>query len=157
MVDPEQLRRTLQRASDRLEVLRPYAGMDAGELLTDDVRLGHVKYTFQTAIEACVDAAQHVCAANGWGPPKDNADAMRVLAKHGAVDGELGETMAAVVGFRNILVHDYDEVDDERVVANLQRRVDVLDGLDDVRPREDQVHVNRHLEPDGGEFHGRQS
>src|ERR1700684_1195956 len=28
-----------------------------------------VKYTFVTAIEACVDGAQHICATEGWGPP----------------------------------------------------------------------------------------
>jgi len=29
--------------------------------------LGGVKYTFVTAIEACVDVAQHICATEGVG------------------------------------------------------------------------------------------
>ncbi|WP_237702770.1 MULTISPECIES: hypothetical protein [Protofrankia] len=31
-----------------------------------------------TAIEACVDVAQHICATQGWGPPADNGDAIIV-------------------------------------------------------------------------------
>jgi len=33
-----------------------------------------VKYFFITAIEAAVDVAQHICAAEGWGPPATLAD-----------------------------------------------------------------------------------
>jgi uncharacterized protein YutE (UPF0331/DUF86 family) len=34
----------------------------------DPMWLRGVKYTFVTAIEACVDVAQHICATEGWGP-----------------------------------------------------------------------------------------
>lgn len=33
---------------------------------------------------------------------------------------ELATVLAGAVGFRNVLVHDYAEVDDRRVVAHLQ-------------------------------------
>jgi hypothetical protein len=33
----------------------------------DPIWLRGVKYTFVTAIEACVDVAQHICATEGWG------------------------------------------------------------------------------------------
>ncbi len=74
-----------------------------------------------TAIEGCIDAAQHVCAAEGWGPPEDNGHAMRILAEHGVYPPELGESMSRAVGFRNLLVHGYRDVDHAVVVANLSR------------------------------------
>jgi uncharacterized protein YutE (UPF0331/DUF86 family) len=71
-----------------------------------------VKYTFVTAIEACVDVAQHICATEGWGPPADNGDAVRLCGKHGVLTTDLAVWMRKAVGFRNVLVHDYIEVDD---------------------------------------------
>lgn len=126
MVDAERLRRLLQSVTDRLHTLRSYAPVDPDELFGDEVRLGHVKWLFVTAIEACIDAAHHVVASEGWRPPRNNGDAMAVLAEHEVLDQDLGSTMQQVVGFRNVLVHQYDEVDDRRVVEQLQR----LDDLD---------------------------
>lgn len=125
MVDPERLRRTLQRVADDLAVLRRYAEGDRGEVLSDAARLGHVKYLFVTCIEGCIDAAQHVCASEGWGPPDTNADAMAVLARHGALDADLATSMADAVRFRNLLVHRYASIDDERVVAHLDEVTDL--------------------------------
>jgi uncharacterized protein YutE (UPF0331/DUF86 family) len=66
-----------------------------------------VKYTFVTAIEACVDVAQHICATEGWGPPADKGDAVGLLGEHGVLTLELAVSMRKAVGFRNVLVHDW--------------------------------------------------
>lgn len=78
-----------------------------------------IKYTFVVAIEACIDMAQHLCASEGWGPPADNGDTMRLLAKHGALTAELADNMRRAVGFRNVLVHEYVEVADDIVSERL--------------------------------------
>jgi uncharacterized protein YutE (UPF0331/DUF86 family) len=72
-----------------------------------------------TAIEACIDAAHHVVADQGLGVPASNADAFRPLVGAGLTDTDLAATLAGAVGFRNVLVHDYAEVDERRVVAHL--------------------------------------
>lgn len=129
MVDAERLHRILRRVSDDVRRLRRLAPADPQELLRDEVRLGYCKYLFVTAIEGCIDAAQHVVASEGYRAPTDNADAMRLLARHDHLDHDLAERLAQAVGFRNILVHGYRDVDDRVVVANLGRLVD-LDGFD---------------------------
>lgn len=122
MVDPERLLDLLGRVTSRLRILDDYAVQDSDELLADRVRMGDLKYTFQTAIEACIDAAHHVIADQGLGVPASNADAFRSLTAAGFLDDDLAKTMAGAVGFRNVLVHGYAEVDARKVVANLQRR-----------------------------------
>lgn len=130
MVDPERLHRVLRRIADDVAVLRDYAQVDPEQLLHDPVRLGHIKYLFITAIEGCIDAAQHVCASEGWGPPQTNADAMSVLARHDTLTPTTARVMAEAVRFRNVLVHGYAEVDDRLVVRHLQR-LDALEGFID--------------------------
>ena len=118
MVDEARVERLLRSLSDDLAYLEDESSADA-ERRADPAWLRAVKYTFVTAIEAAVDIAQHFCATQGWGPPSTNADAIRVLGRHRVLEADLAGRMAAAVGFRNVLVHDYVTVDDGIVVARL--------------------------------------
>lgn len=117
----ERLHRILRRITDDRAVLRTYTDVASAELLADPVRLGHIKYLFVTMLEGCIDAAHHVCAAEGYGPPGTNAEAVLLLARHGHLPTELAVALAQAVRFRNLLVHGYAAVDDGRVVEHLQR------------------------------------
>lgn len=119
MVDDVRVLRLLRAVSDDCAVLRAEASAGASRR-QDPIWLRGVKYAFVTAIEACVDCAQHLCSSQGWGPPKDNGDAMRLLGHHGVVPSELAVAMRQAVGFRNVLVHEYVTVDDAVVLARLQ-------------------------------------
>lgn len=119
MIDEDRVLRLLRSIADDTAVLRQEAEVGE-ERRRDPIWLRGIKYTFVTAIEACVDVAQHICAAEGWGPPADNGDAVRLLGVHGVLTPELAISMRKAVGFRNVLVHDYIEVDDEIVVGRLK-------------------------------------
>ena len=121
MVDERRIRRLLQRVSDDVAYLRSRAESDREAIRDDADRLAALKYFFVTAIEGCVDVSQHLCASEGWGPPASNADAFRILARHGVLDRELADHLARAAGFRNILVHGYADVDDGVVIAQLDR------------------------------------
>lgn len=125
MVDEGRLGRLLRAVSDRTQRLRAaHAAIEAGN--TDDLTLDAVKYLFVTTIEGCVDGAHHICAAEGVTPPDTNADAVRRLGDHGVIDRELAATLARAVGFRNVLVHQYADVDD-RIVFEMLGRLDDFD------------------------------
>jgi uncharacterized protein YutE (UPF0331/DUF86 family) len=91
-----------------------------------------VKYTFVTVIEACVDVAQHICATEGWGPPADNGDAVRLLGEHGVCPPALAHSIRQAVGFRNVLVHDYIRVNDDIVIGWLKALGDLEDFVSQV-------------------------
>lgn len=126
MVDEVRVLRLLRSISDDLAVLRAEASADPGRR-ADPLWLRGVKYTFVTAIEAGVDVAQHVCASEGWGPPRDNGDAIRLLGAHGVLPADLADRLRRAVGFRNVLVHDYVEVDDGIVLERLANLADLDD------------------------------
>ena len=119
MVDEDRVLRLLRSITDDVAVLQREARASE-ERRQDLIWLRGVKYTFVTAIEACVDVAQHICATEGWGPPADNSDAVRLLGEHGVLTTELAASVRKAVGFRNVLVHDYIEVNDAVVVARLK-------------------------------------
>jgi uncharacterized protein YutE (UPF0331/DUF86 family) len=114
VVDEDRILRLLRSVSDDLAVLGCESGADEARR-EDPIWLRGVKYTFITAIEACVDVAQHICAAEGWGPPADNGDAVRLLGEHGVLTPALARSVRQAVGFRNVLVHDYIRFNDDVV------------------------------------------
>jgi uncharacterized protein YutE (UPF0331/DUF86 family) len=118
VVDEVRVLRLLRVVTDDLGVLHQESDASEGRR-ADPMWLRGVKYTFVTSIEACIDIAQHICSAQGWGPPADNGDAMKVLGRHGTLTPEVSDAMRKAVGFRNVLVHEYVEVSDEIVASRL--------------------------------------
>lgn len=51
--------------------------------------------------------------------PSTSADAVRLLGRSGVVPSDLADRVARAVGFRDVLVHEYAEVDDDIVRANV--------------------------------------
>lgn len=125
VVDSQRLARILQRIDGDLDFLQGYVERPVEEVTSDAERLRAVKYAFVTVIEGCVDAAQHICASERLGLAESNGDAMRLLGRTGILPADLTAAMVAAVGFRNLLVHGYAEVDDRRVVASLGRLGDI--------------------------------
>src|SRR5271167_3823149 len=126
MVDEGRVLRLLRNVTDDVAVLQRES-VAGEERRQDPIWLRGVKYTFVTAIEGCVDVAQHICAAEGWGPPADNGDAVRLLGEHGVCAPGLARSIRQAVGFRNVLVHDYIRVNDEIVLDRLQALGDLED------------------------------
>lgn len=124
MVDEVRVLRLLRSVSDDLAFLRAESTADATRR-ADPLWLRGVKYTFVTAVEACIDVAHHVCATQGWGPPRDNGDALRLLGAHAVLTEDLATRMRRAAGLRNVLVHAYAAVDDDIVLARLADPADL--------------------------------
>lgn len=133
MVDSVRLARLLQRLGDQLAYLRGRAAEDRAELRADEARLSGTKYRFITTIEAVLDIAHHLLASELWGPADTSADAAVLLADHDVIDDMLAQRLALAVGFRNVLVHGYVDVDDDLVLAHLDELADLQAFIDQVR------------------------
>ena len=95
-----------------------------------------VAYTLQIAVQAALDAASHIVSSERLGEPATNRAPFETLERHGWTPPGLVGTMRDVVGFRNVVVHGYREVDPrllEDVLAN--RLDDLLAFCDGVRER----------------------
>ncbi|MGJ7035951.1 type VII toxin-antitoxin system HepT family RNase toxin [Anoxybacillus eryuanensis] len=64
----------------------------------------------QLACEASIDLAMHIVAQKKLGLPQTSRDAFTLLEQHGIISSSLSQKMKAMVGFRNIAVHDYQEL-----------------------------------------------
>lgn len=118
MVDEIRVIRLLRSTSDSLSQLHRERQADQARR-ADTLWLPGIKYLLITAIEACIDIAQHICSSERWGSPSDNGAAMRTLGERDVLPAAIAEAMRQAVGFRNVLVHEYIAVDDAIVLARL--------------------------------------
>jgi uncharacterized protein YutE (UPF0331/DUF86 family) len=79
----------------------------------------------QLAAETVFDTGSHLLAGRFNVYPEDYEDVIRLLAVHGVVSAHTRGRLTGLGGFRNVLVHQYLDIDEERVYAHLQ------EGLED--------------------------
>lgn len=128
MVDAEVVQRRLLALNEALEHLQERPGArDAQELVADATLRAAVERWLHLSIEACIDLAYHVIADRGWAPAETARAAFRTLATHKVIPAELAERLGLAAGLRNVLVHEYAEVD----LTLLARAV--ANDLDDLR------------------------
>ncbi|WP_301289186.1 type VII toxin-antitoxin system HepT family RNase toxin [Natronocella acetinitrilica] len=65
----------------------------------------------QIAIQAALNAASHIVSAHRLGEPETNRELFDLMRAHDLLDSRLAESLYAMAGFRNILVHGYQRVD----------------------------------------------
>ena len=71
-------------------------------------------HAIQLSIQICIDVGAHLIAELGLEAPSDYRGIFKSLRPAG-LDAELAQRLADAAGMRNVLVHDYLEVDDEAV------------------------------------------
>jgi len=75
-----------------------------------------LKHALLECIEACIDIANHIIAANNFRRPQDYRDVFAVLEEEKIISKNLSSRLQEMAGFRNVLVHRYAHVDMKRVL-----------------------------------------
>jgi len=126
---PEVLRRRLAHLEEYLRVLRGLAGYSLNEFLGNPERYGAAERFLQLCIEAISDMAAHVASDEDWGSFERTRDLVYLFRERGLVDEALAERWLRMIGFRNLLVHEYLEIDRRRVYRVLQENLGDLEAL----------------------------
>jgi uncharacterized protein YutE (UPF0331/DUF86 family) len=71
-----------------------------------------------------IDINYHLLTETGHAPPSDYYASFVQLATIGVYDAAFGRRIAACSGLRNRIVHEYDEIDPERVHGAINAAVD---------------------------------
>jgi uncharacterized protein YutE (UPF0331/DUF86 family) len=70
-----------------------------------------VEHTLQIAIQAALDVAGHIVSDERLGEPRTNQELFQLLERYNWIPAELSSSLRRMAGFRNILVHGYEDVD----------------------------------------------
>ena len=100
---------------DSISTLRQYSDVTVEEFLINETVVAASKYTLLIAIEAAISICNHLAARMLHKSPDSYAACFTVLGSGGIITNELSDRLASMAGFRNLLVHVYDQIDDRRV------------------------------------------
>jgi len=92
----------IERCLKRIE--EEYVGHE-DELTTNLTRQDALVLNLQRACEASIDAAMHLVRIHRLGIPTESRQAFEMLVTSGKLDADLGRKLVAMVGFRNVVVH----------------------------------------------------
>lgn len=120
MVDRDLVLRRLASLDTYLDQLAPYRSLDVDGYRGDWKTQRIVERTLHLAIETCMDVADHIVADRRLRVPDTGAESFEILVEAGVLPAPLGTALASMVGFRNILVHDYTRIDPAIVVRVLR-------------------------------------
>ena len=80
------------------------------ENLKDYTKQDSIILNIQRACESSIDLAMHIVAEQRLGLPQTSRDAFDMLQSHSIIDENIAKRLKAMVGFRNIAVHDYQTI-----------------------------------------------
>lgn len=112
----------------RIAKIREYAALlrrisrlaDETKFVGDPLIHGNAERYLQLAIQAVLDVSNHIAADMDARMPADNKALFELLAARKVLPARLSKKLISMAGFRNILVHEYLEIDRHRVFRVLR-------------------------------------
>ncbi len=120
MIKPEVVLKHLRSLQEYALELRTFLVLSEDELTGDTTTYWAVQRGLQVAIQHVTDVSAHLLAGLGMGTPADYRAVILDLGRHGIIPFAFAQRISAMAGFRNILVHQYLEIDEGEVYRNLQ-------------------------------------
>jgi uncharacterized protein YutE (UPF0331/DUF86 family) len=111
MVDREIFSRRLVALRGYLGKLKAFLDAPEEEFVREPALHDLAERYLHLAVEACLDLANHWIGDRGLPVPDANRDTFTILEKAGELPAELAERLRGWAGFRNVLVHEYLEID----------------------------------------------
>lgn len=124
-IDHERLLKKISYIKEQVDSIKHLTKQKTKEdILSDPWLVKGIKYSLQTAIEAMIDTAYHISAKMYNRAPSESREAFIILAENGVISHKDLTTYSAMIGFRNRVVHGYQEVQPERVIEIANNELD---------------------------------
>lgn len=86
-----------------------------------------VLHNLLLALQASIDLGAHIVADEGWGVPGSQAEIFSIFKDKGIISEDLLKEMIPATGLRNILIHEYGEVNLSIVHNVINEKIKFID------------------------------
>lgn len=114
----------LKKLEECLKKLRQIKNISEEEFLKSWKDQDAADRNLQLAAESVFDIADHIIAEKGFEMPGTLEETLPILEKHNVLSKELAERLKGLGRFRNLIVHEYLNIDYHRVYSYLQNKLD---------------------------------
>lgn len=106
-----------------LKILEKFKNYSKKDIENDLNIRGALERYLYLAIQAAIDLSEAIISYKKFRKPETFNEAFYILKEEGIIDDDLTEKLAKMVGFRNIIAHDYEEIDYEIVYDIVQNKL----------------------------------
>ena len=128
-IDIAVVARKLAKIEERLDLLRPVGVLAPDAYRADTIRKKGAEKLLQELINAAIDLNFHLLVQSGEPAPKDSFASFADAARIGGYSAALAKRAAPFAGLRNRLVHEYETLDDSKVLAAIREAQEVFPAI----------------------------
>lgn len=119
MVDPSVIKRKVKKMLEYLNELESMRDISLEDYLKDFRNKRIVERLIQLIVDVAVDINTHIIVDAGRPAPDDAYSSFVEVGKMGVLREELALAIAPSAGERNIIVHEYEDIDDVTVFESI--------------------------------------
>ena len=114
---------TIERCIKRVQ--QEYTGFEE-EVNSNFTKQDAIILNIERACQACIDMGSHYVKTYKLGIPQSSKDVFQILFSNKIISNELNKKLQAMVGFRNIAVHDYSNLNLDILHAIIRKELNEL-------------------------------
>lgn len=103
-----------------MQKLEPLVAKSKEELIQDEYLKDIIERNLEIAVQACIDICNRIISVEELEKPKDYFEAILRLGENNILPYEFAQKISPIAGFRNILIHEYIDINWDEVYKNLQ-------------------------------------
>ena len=115
MIDTNLLLTRLEEIDKHLEKIAFFAGLTYQEFLGDSSAQDIVEYNLFQIVNHLITITQHIVVDEDYGLPQTAYEAAQIVFDKGLLDNDDLELMKKMIGFRNVVGHNYLSINKEVV------------------------------------------
>ena len=120
MPNKELIRRKINKIENYIKEIEPLLVLTSNEIVSDILKLRTVERNFQLIVDTMLDINTHIISSENFKTPETLQETFVVLGDNGVLSLAFVKKIAPVVGLRNIVVHEYEKVDNEKMMQDLK-------------------------------------
>jgi len=118
------LNRLFSEIDESLRKLGGFSELSKNEFLGQAEKIDATKYNFIVAIEAVIDICNRIISIRKLGYPQDYSEVIKLMGQNKVFGGDLVNRLVEMVKFRNMLVHLYWRIEDDKLYGDLKKNLD---------------------------------
>lgn len=129
MVDHDVIVRRIEKLKEYLKILKRLKKAPKKDFLDDPFVYGVADRFLHLAIECLLDIGNHIISDQNFEKPVSYSEVFKILQKEKVISKQLYSQVADMAAFRNVLVHDYMEIDHKLVFDIVNNKLPLLEKL----------------------------
>jgi uncharacterized protein YutE (UPF0331/DUF86 family) len=121
MVDQKVIVSRIEQIEKHLQKLAPYAKLSRERFLQDSLAQDVAEYNLFQIVNHLIDMIQHIVVDENYGLPQTAYEAAQILADKRFLSRKDLEIIKKMIGFRNVIGHDYVHLNKDLVYLILSR------------------------------------